>query len=100
MDYAVLADESRRSEGRYRALAAGSVPAGDVVSLTERLQHALQLDNCGELKWKNGRRAGSRNRAVATVDVLLARIATGVPVDVIDSRGNERLGVFTEEGAT
>ena len=100
MDNAALADGSGHSEGHYRALGAGSVPAGDVVFLTERLEHAPQLDSYGELKPKNVRRAGSRNRAVAAVDVLLAHVATGVPVDVIDPRGNERLGVFTEERAT
>ena len=64
-------------------MAAVSVPARDVLSLTERLQYALQLHSYGELKRKNVSRAGSRNRAVAAVDVLLAHIATGVRVDVL-----------------
>ena len=83
MDYAVFSDESRHTEGRYRSLAAVSVPAGAVVALTERLQHALQLDSYGELKWKNIRRGRKRNRAIAAVDVLIAHVATGVRVDVL-----------------
>ena len=99
MDYAVLADGSEHSERGTTAPGEPALSRRDVVFLTERLEHALQLDSYGELKPKNVRRAGSRNRAVAGVDVLLTPVATGVPVDVIDPRGNERLGVLTEEGA-
>ena len=93
MDYAVFSDESRHTEGRYRSLAAVSLAAGEVVALTELLRSALQLDSYGELKWKNLRRAGSRDRAIAAVDVLFAHIASGVHVDVLtwdthDSRHN------------
>ena len=75
-------------------------PGRNVVSITERRQDALQLDSYGELKWKNVRRATSRNRAVAAVDVLLAHIATGVPVDGLtwnprDSRPTDRQRIAT-----
>lgn len=83
MDYAVFSDESRHTEGRYRSLAAVSLPAGEVVALSELLRNALRFDRHGELKWKNLRRAGSRDRAIAAVDVLLAHIASGVRVDVL-----------------
>ena len=83
MDYAVFADESRHTEGRYRSLAAVSLPAGEVVALTELLQSVLQFDRHGELKWNNLRRAGSRDRAIAAVDVLLAHITSGVRADVL-----------------
>ena len=83
MDYAVFSDESRHTEGRYRSLAAVSVPAGEVVALTKHLHDALQLDSHGELKWKNVRRARIRDRAIAVIDVLLACISIGVRVDVL-----------------
>ena len=83
MDYAVFSDESRHTEGRYRSLAAVSLPAGDVVALSELLWNALQLDSYGELKWKNVRRAGSRDRAIAALDALLAHIASGVRADLL-----------------
>ena len=83
MDFAVFSDESRHTEGRYRSLAAVSLPAGEVVALTELLRSALQLDHYGELKWKNVRRAWSRDHAIAAVDVLLAHVAYGVRADVL-----------------
>ena len=83
MDYAVFSDESRHTEGRYRSLAAVSVPAGEVVALTKRLHDALQLDSYGEFKWKNVRRSRLRDRAIAAIDVLLAYIAAGVRADVL-----------------
>ena len=83
MDYAVFSDESRHTEGRYRSLAAVSVPARGVVALTERLREALQLGDFGELKWRNVRRTGNGDRAIAVVDVLLAHVATGVRAGVL-----------------
>lgn len=83
MDYAVFSDESRHTEGRYRSLAAVSVPAGDVVALTERLQEALRVDRHGELKWTNVRRGWNRDRAIAVVDILLAHVAKGIRADVL-----------------
>lgn len=83
MDYAVFSDESRHTEGRYRSLAAVSLPAGEVVALTELLRSALQLDRYGELKWKNVRRAWSRDQAIAAVDMLLAHVASGIRADVV-----------------
>ncbi len=93
MDYAVFSDESRHTEGRYRSLAAVSVPVAHVVVLNKLLRDALQLDRRRELKWKNVRRPGDRDRAVAALDVLLAQTVTGVRVDVLtwdthDSRHN------------
>ena len=83
MDYAVFSDESRHTEGRYRSLAAVSLPAGEVGAVTELLQNALQTDSYGEFKWRNVRRAGNKDRAIAAVDVLLAHISSGVRVDVL-----------------
>lgn len=83
MDYAVFSDESRHTEGRYRSLAAVSLPAGEVVALTEHLQNVLQFDRHGELKWKNLRRTGSRDRAIAAVDLLLGHVTSGVRADVL-----------------
>ena len=83
MDYAVFSDESRHTEGRYRSLAAVSLPAGEVGAVTELLRNALQPDSYGELKWRNIRRAGNKDRAIAAVDVLLAHVASGVRVDVL-----------------
>ena len=83
MDYAVFSDESRHTEGRYRSLAAVSVPAADVVALSARIRAALQLDRRGELKWRNVKRRFNRDRAIAVVDVLLAHVDHGVRVDVL-----------------
>ena len=83
MDYAVFSDESRHTEGRYRSLAAVSLPAGEVVAFNELLRSELQLDRYGELKWKNVRRGRSRDRAIAAVDVLLAHVTSGVRADVL-----------------
>ena len=83
MDYAVFSDESRHTEGRFRSLAAVSVSATEVVPLNERLQDVLQLGRQRELKWREIRRAGNRDRAIAVVDVLLAHIGSGIRVDVL-----------------
>ena len=101
MDYAVFSDESRHTEGRYRSLAAVSLPAGEVVALTELLRSELQLDRYGELKWRNVRRAWSRDHAIAAVDVLLAHVASGVRADVLtwdtqDSRHDVRTATTSQ----
>ena len=83
MDYAVFSDESRHTEGRYRSLAAVSVPAKRVVDLSRCLRDALQLDSYRELKWRNVRRAGNSDRAIEVVDVLLAHVTDGVRADVL-----------------
>ncbi len=90
MDYAVFSDESRHTEGRYRSLAAVSLPAGEVSAVTELLQNVLQTESYGELKWRNIRRAGNKDRAIAAVDVLLAHIVSGVRVDVLTWDTNDR----------
>ena len=83
MDYVVFSDESRHTEGRFRSLAAVSLPAGEVGAVTELLQNALQTDSYGEFKSRNVRRAGNKDRAIATVDVLLTHISSGVRVDFL-----------------
>ena len=83
MDYTVFSDESRHTEGRYRSLAAVSVPAAEVAPFTESLRAALRLDRHGELKWRNVKKRLNRDRAIAVLDVLLAHVASGVRVDVL-----------------
>ena len=81
IEYAAFSDESRHTEGRYRSIAAVSLPAKLVVSLSDRFKELLQLGRRRELKWG---RVGERrptydaDRAIAAIDFLLTQIANGM----------------------
>jgi hypothetical protein len=84
MEYAVFSDESRYDHGRFRSIAAVSLPAGAVVELSARLADALDAADLSELKWSNlGARAAVVRCAIAFVDHLLAEIPNGLRADVL-----------------
>ena len=85
MDYASFSDESRHSEGRYRSIAAVSLPAELVVGISKQLAGILDCANCKELKWGSVGYRGTRdvNRAIAAVDFLLEHITNGVRADAL-----------------
>lgn len=84
MEYGVFSDESRYDQGRFRSIAAVSLPAVDVPLLSSRLFESLQVFGLPELKWS---RLGDRNYtvrcAIAFIDHLLAALADGLRSDVI-----------------
>ena len=85
VDYAVFSDESRHTEGRYRSIAAVSLPSASVVALSNDLERVLNSARQGELKWHEVgtmRRKGVK-RAIAVVDFLLDQIARGVRADAL-----------------
>lgn len=84
-DYAVFSDESRHTEGRYRSIAAVSLPASCVVPLTQRLKEVLDFEKRRELKWHGVGGRGHRDvdRAMAAIDLLLAQISEGTRADVV-----------------
>lgn len=84
MEYGVFSDESRYDRGRFRSIAAVSLPATSVLPVTERL--ACSLEECGlpELKWTRlGDRSYTVRCAIAFVDHLLAALDDGIRVDVL-----------------
>ena len=84
-DFAVFSDESRHTQGRYRSIAAVSLPASCVVSLTKNLKGVLGFEKRRELKWHGVGERGHRDvdRAMAVIDFLLAQISEGVRADVV-----------------
>lgn len=87
-DYVVFSDESRHTEGRFRSIAAVSLPCNPpshVVDLTAELADALECTTKGELKWLNvGRRARTNvARATAAIDFLLSHLPQGLRCDVV-----------------
>ena len=84
MEYAVFADERRYDHGRFRSIAAVSLPAGTVVDLSTRLAGALAAAGVPELKWSGlGARAAVVRCATAFVDLLLEEIPNGLRADVL-----------------
>lgn len=85
MDYASFSDESRHSQGRYRSIAAVSLPAKLVIGMSKQLASILDCANRNELKWGNVGYRGPRDvdRAIAAVDFLLEHITIGVRADVL-----------------
>lgn len=85
MDYASFSDESRHSQGRYRSIAAVSLPAELVVGMSKQLAAILDCANCKELKWGSVGYRGTRDvdRAIVAVDFLLEHITQGVRADVL-----------------
>ena len=86
MDYTSFTDESRHLEGRYRSIAAVSLPTELVVGMSDKLAGILDSAKRRELKWgRVGDRRGNGDvdRAIAAVDFLLERITQGIRADVL-----------------
>ena len=86
MDYASFTDESRHMEGRYRSIAAVSLPAELVVEMSEKLAGVIDSEKRRELKWGgvgDRRGKGDVDRAIAAVNFLLEHITLGVRADVL-----------------
>ncbi len=84
----MFSDESRHTQGRFRCIAAISLPANPrslVVDLNDELSEALQCEEKGELKWRRVGQRGKRNvpRAKAGIDFLLSHLSDGVRVDAV-----------------
>ena len=88
VEHVVFSDESRHTQGRFRSIAAISLPASPpslVVDLSDELSDALQCGEKGELKWLRVGQRGKRNvpRAKAGIDFLLSHLSDGVRVDAV-----------------
>ena len=86
MDYTSFTDESRHLEGRYRSIAAVSLPTELVVGMSEELAGILDSAKRRELKWSrvgDRRGNGDVDRAISAVDFLLERITQGIRADVL-----------------
>lgn len=84
MEYAVFSDESRYDHGRFRSIAAVSLPAGAVVELSSRLAGEIGAAGVQELKWSSlGARGPVARCAIAFVDHLLAEVPNGLRADVL-----------------
>ena len=82
--YGVFSDESRYDQGRFRSIAAVSMPVAAVPRLTARLAQTLRGSGLQELKWNRlGDRGPGVACAIAFVDHLLAELANGVRADVL-----------------
>ena len=84
MEYGVFSDESRYDQGRFRSIAAVSLPAAAVSTLSARLAETLEASGLPELKWSRlGDRAYTVRCAIAFGDHLLAALADGLRADVL-----------------
>ena len=85
MKYAAFSDESRYSQGRYRSIAAVSLPADSVVPLSVRLLIVLGGREREELKWGRVGYRGPRDvdRAIAAIDFLLENLILDLRADVL-----------------
>ena len=86
MEYASFSDESRHSEGRYRSIAAVSLPAESVIPFSTRLSTLLGYGRRRELKWGrvgDPRGDGDEARAIAALDFLLEHLTQSVRADVL-----------------
>ncbi len=72
--YDVFSDESRHTEGRFRCIAAISLPADNVVPLEIRLSKILELANLKELMWKELRGPKRLNCASRFLDIILEQV--------------------------
>ena len=83
-DYALFSDESCHTEGRFRSIAAVSLPATSVVELSKTLSSTINQTN-SELKWSRVGRSGSQNvgRAIAGTDFVFSHLPLGLRVDVL-----------------
>ena len=87
-EYVVFSDESRHTAGRFRSIAAVSLPASPhraVTNLSRELGDAMECSSKGELKWYNVGRSGRSNvaRANAATDFLFSRLGSGLRLDVL-----------------
>ena len=87
-EYAVFSDESSHTDGRYRSIAAVSLPSSPpslVVNLSKDLAAVLECSTKGELKWRNVDRHGRSNvkRAKDAVDFTMSRLSKGIRIDVL-----------------
>ncbi len=85
IDYFVFSDESRHTEGRFRSIAAVSLPASLVEDLSAKLSDVMKCAVKGELKWRNVGRGGKKNvpRATATLDFFLSHLCSGLRLDIL-----------------
>lgn len=88
MEYVVFSDESRHTEGRFRSIAAVSLPyisKNQYRAISAELGSTLEYLDKGELKWGNVGRSGSRNvkRAKRAIDFVLLNLSRGLRLDVL-----------------
>lgn len=88
MQFAAFADESRYSEGRFRCIAAVSLPADAVVPLSRRLEDVVRNAELTELKWSELGRRGKRTKKLACasefIDILVEQAsAADLRADVL-----------------
>ncbi len=88
MEYVVFSDESSYTQGRFRSIAAVSLPYGSpscINAISAELGRVLECSEKGELKWRNIGRGGQRNveRANAAVDFVISRLSQGLRLDIV-----------------
>lgn len=82
--YAAFSDESCHTEGRFRSIAAVSIPAACVAGVSDRIQALLRDKGIGEFKWHELSRARVRFAALALVDFVFdVLLSLGTRVDVL-----------------
>jgi len=87
-EYVVFSDESRHTQGRFRSIAAVSLPASPrsyFVELNNKLKGILKCGTKHELKWRNIGRGGRNNvpRANAAIDFLTSHLLQRLRCDVL-----------------
>ena len=88
MEYIVFSDESRYTQGRFRSIAAVSLPYNStdhIDTISAELSDILECSKKGELKWRNVGQRGKKNvdRAKAAVDFVLSNLSHGLRLDIV-----------------
>lgn len=88
MEYVVFSDESSYTQGRFRSIAAVSLPCGSpncIDAISAELGRVLNCSGNGELKWRNVGRGGRNNvgRANAAVDFVISSLSRKLRLDVV-----------------
>ncbi len=92
--YAAFSDESRHNEGRFRSIAAVSLPAACVTGVSDRIQALLRDHNVREFKWRKlntGERGVAARALVDFVFDELLRLGARVDVLVWDTEDARNL---------
>lgn len=73
-EYYVFSDESRHTAARYRCIAAVSLPASQLKSISKEIRRSLDDSGIQEFKWKWVRSAKFRFGAIKLIDLLFTHV--------------------------
>ena len=79
--YAAFSDESHHNDGRFRGIAAISLPAAVVVHVSSEIRGVLADSGLTEFKWQNLSSARERFAAIKLIDHFCRTLVPDVSPD-------------------